>query len=73
MFRHVPERDKLYTHTAEGVDDMPAHIKAAITQTSIGIPVFQGRLTLGTWQGIYVWEHRHASHTRNVIISFVGG
>src|SRR5919112_2103777 len=51
--RLVPERDALYTHTAEGPDDMPSHIKAALTATSIGIPIYEGNLTLGTWQGIY--------------------
>lgn len=56
--RLVPERDPLYTHTAEGPDDMPAHIKAVLTQSSLAIPVVNGKLTLGMWQGIYLWEHR---------------
>jgi secondary thiamine-phosphate synthase enzyme len=56
--RLVPERDPLYTHTAEGPDDMPSHIKAALTATSLSIPVLDGDLGLGTWQGICVWEHR---------------
>lgn len=56
--RLVPENDPLYTHTTEGPDDMPSHIKAALTQTSISIPVVGGKLTLGTWQGLYLWEHR---------------
>lgn len=56
--RLVPERDPLYTHTAEGADDMPSHIKAALTATSLSIPVLDGDLGLGTWQGICVWEHR---------------
>ncbi len=68
MKRLVPEHDELYTHTLEGPDDMPAHIKAALTQPSLGIPVRDGRMVLGTWQGIYVWEHRSADHSRTVIV-----
>ncbi len=70
--RLVKENDPLYTHTAEGPDDMPAHIKAALTQTSIGIPIANGRLVLGTWQGIYIWEHRKAMHRRKVCVSVIG-
>ena len=66
--RLVPERDPLFTHTAEGPDDMPAHIKAALTATSLSIPVIRGRLALGTWQGIYLWEHRNAAPTRTVVV-----
>jgi len=66
--RLVPAGDALYTHTSEGEDDMPAHIKSALTQTSIGIPFLDGRLMLGTWQGIFLWEHRHGSHRRRVAI-----
>ncbi len=66
--RLVPERDALYTHTAEGPDDMPAHIKAALTATSVSIPLFDGRLGLGTWQGIYLWEHRSRAHRREVLV-----
>jgi len=66
--RLVPERDPLYTHTAEGPDDMPSHIKAALTATSLSIPVLDGELGLGTWQGIYVWEHRRHTSTRNLLI-----
>ena len=66
--RLVPEGDALYTHTEEGPDDMPAHVKAALTQTSIGIPVVGGRLALGTWQGVYLWEHRRAHHRRRVVV-----
>jgi len=62
--RLVPENDPLYSHTAEGPDDMPSHIKAALTQTSIAIPVVDGKLTLGTWQGIYLWEHRASLQRR---------
>jgi secondary thiamine-phosphate synthase enzyme len=66
--RLVPERDQLYTHTSEGPDDMPSHIKAILTATSLSIPVSQGILVLGTWQGIYLWEHRKRSHVREVVV-----
>jgi secondary thiamine-phosphate synthase enzyme len=66
--RLVPEGDLLYRHTQEGPDDMPAHIKAALTATSLSIPVIEGRLALGTWQGIYLWEHRRRPTPRTVII-----
>ena len=59
MSRLVPELDPLYTHTEEGPDDMPAHIKSALTAVSLSIPVSGGAMVLGTWQGIYLWEHRH--------------
>jgi secondary thiamine-phosphate synthase enzyme len=70
--RLVPERDPHFTHTAEGPDDMPAHIKAALTPTSIGIPVSGNELMLGTWQGIYLWEHRALPHRRKVVVSVLG-
>ncbi len=66
--RLVPEGDSLYTHTAEGSDDMPSHIKAALTATSLSIPIVGGRLVLGTWQGIFLWEHRHRSGPRQLIV-----
>ena len=66
--RLVPEGDSLYTHTAEGPDDMPSHIKAALTATSLSIPIIGGRLVLGTWQGIFLWEHRHRSGPRQLIV-----
>jgi len=66
--RLVPEHLPFLTHTVEGPDDMPAHIKAALTQTSIGIPVSGGRLALGTWQGLYLFEHRDRPHTRQVVL-----
>ena len=66
--RLVPEQDSLYTHTLEGPDDMPAHVKAALTNTSMAIPVVDGRLALGTWQGIYLWEHRHGAANREVVV-----
>ena len=65
--RLVPEGDALYTHTLEGADDMPAHIKASLTATQLTIPVMAHQLALGTWQGIFLWEHRHQSHQRNLI------
>lgn len=66
--RLVPENDPLYTHTVEGPDDMPAHIKAALTATSLSIPILEGRLALGTWQGIFLWEHRHHRGRRRVVV-----
>jgi secondary thiamine-phosphate synthase enzyme len=66
--RLVPEGDDLYTHTAEGPDDMPAHIKSALTATSLSIPILAGRLTLGTWQGIFLWEHRRVRGERDLVI-----
>ena len=70
--RLVPDGDPLFIHTAEGVDDMPAHIRSALTQTSISIPVLNGKLALGTWQGIFLYEHRLASHTRKVLLHLIG-
>jgi secondary thiamine-phosphate synthase enzyme len=66
--RLVPERDELFTHIAEGPDDMPSHIKAALTSTSLSIPIVDGALALGTWQGIYLWEHRRGRRSRRVVI-----
>lgn len=66
--RLVPDGDPLFIHTAEGPDDMPAHVKAALTQTSLTIPITGGCLALGTWQGIYLFEHRAAPHTRSVLV-----
>lgn len=66
--RLVPENDPLYTHTLEGPDDMPAHIKAALTATSLSIPIINGKLALGAWQGIFLWEHRHQSGNRKVLV-----
>lgn len=71
LSRLVPEGDPLYRHTAEGPDDMPAHIKAALTATSLSVPVREGRLLLGTWQGIFLWEHRHARGSRRVVVHTV--
>jgi secondary thiamine-phosphate synthase enzyme len=66
--RLVREGDPSFTHTAEGPDDMPSHIKAMLTQTSLGIPIVNGKLALGTWQGIYLWEHRQRAHERQVVV-----
>ena len=71
--RLVPENDPLYTHTLEGPDDMPAHIKCALTATSLAIPVMDGDLALGTWQGIYLMEHRDRPHRRQVALKFLQG
>ncbi len=66
--RLVPERDALYTHTLEGPDDMPAHIKSALTATQLSIPFRDGKLLLGTWQGVYLWEHRHGANRRELLV-----
>jgi secondary thiamine-phosphate synthase enzyme len=66
--RLVPEGDPLYTHTIEGPDDIPSHIKAALTATSLGVPIVGGRLGLGTWQGLYLWEHRRHGSERELLI-----
>ena len=68
----VPEDDPRYRHTVEGPDDMPAHIRTALTQTSLTIPVVDGRMALGTWQGIYLFEHRSAPHRRSVVLHLIG-
>ena len=70
--RLVPDGDPLFVHTAEGPDDMPAHVKSALTQTALSIPVAGGRLALGTWQGIYLFEHRTAPHRRTVVVHVIG-
>ncbi len=69
--RLVPEDERLYTHVEEGPDDMPAHIKGALTQTHLSIPVTGGRLALGTWQGIFLWEHRHRPGERHVMVNLL--
>lgn len=66
--RLVPEGDPEFTHTHEGADDMPSHIKSALTATSLSIPIVAGRLALGRWQGIYVWEHRRRGSTRECVV-----
>lgn len=66
--RLVPEDDPLYTHTYEGPDDMPAHIKSVLTNTSLSVPFARKQLLLGTWQGIYLWEHRHHGGAREIVL-----
>jgi secondary thiamine-phosphate synthase enzyme len=70
--RLVPEDSRLYRHTVEGPDDMPAHIRAALTLTQLSIPVEDGRMALGTWQGVYLFEHRAVPHRRNVLLHLIG-
>jgi secondary thiamine-phosphate synthase enzyme len=72
MRRLVSEDMRLYRHNDEGADDMPAHIKSALTQTALTIPVAGGRLRLGTWQGIFLWEHRSSPHRRDLILTLIG-
>lgn len=72
LARLAPEDDPLYTHTLEGPDDMPSHIRAALTATSLSIPIVDGKLALGTWQGIFLWEHRRARHARKLVVH-IGG
>lgn len=70
--RLVPAHDRHFTHTLEGPDDMPSHIKMALTRSSETIPVHEGRLLLGTWQGLFLWEHRQAPHARELIVTVIG-
>lgn len=70
--RIAPEDNRLYRHTAEGADDMPAHIRAALTAVQLSIPVVDGRMALGTWQGLYVFEHRTQGHRRAVVLHLIG-
>jgi secondary thiamine-phosphate synthase enzyme len=72
LSRLVPDGDPLYRHVAEGPDDMPAHVKAALTRTSESIPIQAGRLVLGTWQGLYVWEHRDGRQQREILVHVLG-
>jgi secondary thiamine-phosphate synthase enzyme len=72
MSRQAPDGDPAYTHTAEGPDDMSAHVRSILTQSDLNLPVDGGSCALGTWQGIYLWEHRHAPHSRKVIVTVQG-
>jgi secondary thiamine-phosphate synthase enzyme len=72
MARQVPDGDPMFTHTAEGPDDMPAHVRSILTQSDLSIPVRDGRCALGTWQGVYLWEHRTAPHARRVVVTVQG-
>lgn len=70
--RLVPDGDPIFEHTIEGGDDMPAHVRTALTTVNLSIPVRDGALALGTWQGIFLWEHRHHGHSRRVALHFIG-
>lgn len=70
--RLIPDGDSIFEHTAEGEDDMPAHVRTALTTVNLSIPIVGGELALGTWQGIYVWEHRKHPHPRRVVVHVLG-
>jgi len=70
--RLVPDGDRLFIHTAEGEDDMPAHIRSAFTAVNLSLPLRDGEMALGTWQGIYLWEHRHIPHVRTIALHLIG-
>lgn len=72
MSRLAPDGDPMFTHTDEGPDDMPAHIRSILTQSDLNLPVRDGRCALGTWQGIFLWEHRHRGHRRSIIVTVQG-
>ena len=72
MSRQVQDEDPIFTHTQEGPDDMSAHVRSVLTQSDLNLPITDGSCALGTWQGIFMWEHRHAPHTRSVVITLHG-
>ena len=72
MSKAVPDGDPMFTHTAEGPDDMPAHVRSVLTTSGLTLPVRDGHCALGTWQGIFLWEHRYAPHTRRMIVTVQG-
>ena len=72
MSKYVPDGDPMFTHTAEGPDDMPAHVRSILTQNDLALPIADGRCALGTWQGVYLWEHRLAPHRRKVLLTITG-
>jgi secondary thiamine-phosphate synthase enzyme len=72
LSRLAPDGDPAYAHDDEGPDDMAAHARSVLTSNSLQVPVAEGRLALGTWQGIYLWEHRHAPHARSVVVTVLG-
>jgi secondary thiamine-phosphate synthase enzyme len=72
MARQVPDGDPMFTHDAEGPDDMPAHVRSILTQSDLNLPIQNGQCALGTWQGVYLWEHRHASHERHILLTLTG-
>lgn len=72
MQKTAPDGDPMFTHTAEGPDDMPAHVRSVLTQSDLNLPIVDGRCALGTWQGVYLWEHRLAPHRRKVLLTING-
>ena len=72
MSRYVPDGDPMFTQVDEGPDDMPAHVRSILTQNDLNLPVANGQCALGTWQGVYLWEHRHAPHARKVMLTVFG-
>jgi secondary thiamine-phosphate synthase enzyme len=72
MAKQVPDGDPMFTHDAEGPDDMPAHVRSILTQPDLNLPIRDGRCALGTWQGVFLWEHRLASHERKVLLTLTG-
>ncbi len=72
MTRLAPDGDPMYTHTAEGPDDMSAHVRSVLTHSDLNVPIREGRCDLGTWQGIYLWEHRIAAHRRSITLTISG-
>lgn len=73
FMRHlVPDGDPMFTHTDEGPDDMPAHVRSILTNSDLNVPITDGRCALGTWQGIFLWEHRLAAHTRKILLTITG-
>jgi secondary thiamine-phosphate synthase enzyme len=72
MSHLVPDGDQKFTHTDEGPDDMPAHVRSILTQSDLNLPVVDGLCALGTWQGIFLWEHRYAAHTRKILLTISG-
>jgi secondary thiamine-phosphate synthase enzyme len=72
MARQVPDGDPMFTHDAEGPDDMPAHIRSILTQSDMNLPIRYGECALGTWQGVYLWEHRLAGHERRILLTLTG-
>ena len=73
FFQRLVSRDPtMYRHTAEGPDDMPAHVRSVLTQSDLNLPIRDGRCALGTWQGVYLWEHRHSAHTRRIVVTMQG-
>ncbi len=72
MASAVPDGDPMFAHKSEGPDDMPAHVRTVLTQNAVTVPISNGRLATGTWQGLYMWEHRHAPHERSLIVTIHG-